>query len=71
MTGSTGWLGGLVALFMVSAAENEKRLDEHRAFLDATAAAGGEYVVYVSFFGAAPDRRFPLAPAHFATASRS
>ena len=115
MTGSTGWLGGLVArgvaehgiaqrllvrdvgraprvsgatvamcaygdspasaealdgvstLFMVSAAENEKRLDEHRTFVDAAARAGVEHVVYVSFFGAAPEATFTLARDHFAT----
>ena len=115
VTGSTGWLGGLVArdladrgvaqrllvrdvsrapellgsvaaqcsyrdvdaaraalegaetLFMVSAAESEDRLDEHRAFVDAAAAAGVRHVVYVSFFGAAPDATFTLARDHAAT----
>ena len=52
---------------MVSAAENETRLDEHRAFVDAAADAGVEHVVYVSFFGAAPDATFTLARDHFAT----
>lgn len=115
MTGSTGWLGGLVArdlagrgvaqrllvrdlarapelpgavavacsyrdteasraalegvrtLFMVSAAESEDRLDEHRSFVDAAAAAGVRHVVYVSFFGAASDATFTLARDHAAT----
>lgn len=118
VTGSTGWLGGLVArdladrgvaqrllvrdvsrapellgsvaaqcsyrdvdaaraalegaetLFMVSAAESEDRLDEHRAFVDAAAAAGVRHVVYVSFFGAAPDATFTLARDHAATEER-
>jgi uncharacterized protein YbjT (DUF2867 family) len=60
-------LDGVTTLFMVSAAENEKRLDEHRAFVDAAAGAGVEHVVYVSFFGAAPDATFTLARDHFAT----
>ena len=60
-------LEGVSTLFMVSAAENEKRLDEHRAFVDAAAGAGVEHVVYVSFFGAAPDATFTLARDHFAT----
>ena len=50
--------------------ENEKRLDEHRAFVDAAAGAGVEHVVYVSFFGAAPDATFTLARDHFATEPR-
>jgi len=54
-------------LFMVSAAENEDRLAEHRAFGDAAAAAGVGHVVYVSFFGAAPDATFTLARDHAAT----
>ena len=60
-------LEGVSTLFMVSAAENEKRLDEHLAFVDAAAGAGVEHVVYVSFFGAAPDATFTLARDHFAT----
>jgi NAD(P)H dehydrogenase (quinone) len=51
----------------VSAAENEHRLTEHRTFLDAAAAAGVGHVVYVSFFGAAPDATFTLARDHAAT----
>jgi uncharacterized protein YbjT (DUF2867 family) len=60
-------LDGVSTLFMVSAAEHEKRLDEHRAFVDAAAGAGVEHVVYVSFFGAAPGATFTLARDHFAT----
>ncbi len=33
-------LDGVSTLFMVSAAEHEKRLEEHRAFIDAAAGAG-------------------------------
>ncbi len=60
-------LAGVETLFMVSAAENEDRLGEHRAFVDAAAAAGVGHVVYVSFFGAAPDATFTLARDHAAT----
>src|SRR6476659_2243343 len=45
-------LTGVRTLLMVSAAEQEDRLAEHRAFVDAAAAAGVEHVVYISFFGA-------------------
>ncbi|MFM6851636.1 MAG: SDR family oxidoreductase [Terrabacter sp.] len=60
-------LAGVETLFMVSGAENEHRLAEHRAFVDAAAAAGVRHVVYVSFFGAAPDATFTLARDHAAT----
>ena len=60
-------LEGVETLFMVSAAENEDRLAEHRAFVDAAAAAGVRHVVYVSFFGAAPGATFTLARDHAAT----
>ena len=52
---------------MVSASESEDRLDEHRTFVDAAVAAGVRHVVYVSFFGAAPDATFTLARDHAAT----
>lgn len=64
---STAALRGSRTLFMVSAAESESRLDEHRAFIDAAATAGVEHVVYTSFFGASPDSTFTLARDHFAT----
>ncbi|MER7073522.1 SDR family oxidoreductase [Terrabacter sp. NPDC000476] len=60
-------LEGVRTLFMVSAAESEDRLDEHRSFVDAAAAAGVRHVVYVSFFGAAPEATFTLARDHAAT----
>ena len=58
---------GVRTLFMVSAAEKEDRLTEHRTFVDAAAAAGVEHVVYISFFGAAPNATFTLARDHWAT----
>ncbi|WP_076259545.1 SDR family oxidoreductase [Intrasporangium flavum] len=60
-------LDGVDTLFMVSAAENADRLAEHRAFVDVAVAAGVGHVVYVSFFGAAPDATFTLARDHAAT----
>ncbi|WP_157000420.1 NmrA family NAD(P)-binding protein [Leucobacter komagatae] len=60
-------LSGVATLFMVSAAESETRLDEHRTFIDAAAAAGVRHVVYTSFVGAAPDATFTLARDHFFT----
>ncbi len=60
-------LDGLEVVLMVSAAESEHRLDEHRAFVDAAAAAGVRHLVYVSFFGAAPDATFTLARDHHVT----
>ena len=62
-----GALEGVDTLLMVSAAENADRLAEHRAFVDAAAAAGVGHVVYISFFGAAPDATFTLARDHAAT----
>ena len=60
-------LDGVGILFMVSAAEDEQRLDDHRTFVDAAVAAGVEHIVYVSFFGAAQDATFTLARDHWAT----
>jgi uncharacterized protein YbjT (DUF2867 family) len=60
-------LSGARTVLMVSASESADRLAQHRAFLDAVAEAGVEHVVYVSFFGAAPDAAFTLARDHFHT----
>lgn len=60
-------LRGTSVVFMVSAAESADRLDQHRAFIDAAAAAGVRHVVYTSFLGAAPDATFTLARDHWAT----
>lgn len=59
-------LRGVDVLFMVSAAENEHRLDQHRAFVDAAASAGVD-IVYTSFLGAAEDATVTLARDHWAT----
>jgi NAD(P)H dehydrogenase (quinone) len=60
-------LQGVQTLFMVSAAESEDRLDEHRAFVDAAAEAGVQHVVYTSFAGASADSVFTLGRDHFHT----
>jgi len=60
-------LDGLDVVLMVSAAESERRLDEHLAFVDAAAEAGVRHLVYVSFYGASPDATFLLARDHHAT----
>jgi len=55
-------LEGLETVLMVSGSESATRVDEHKSFIDAAAAAGVEHLVYVSFYGAAPDATFTLAP---------
>lgn len=60
-------LTGVDTLLMVSAAESADRLEQHRSFVDAAAAAGVRHVVYTSFHGAAPDATFTLARDHWAT----
>ena len=54
-------------VLMVSAAESEDRLEQHRTFVDAAASAGVKHLVYTSFYGAAPDATFTLARDHAAT----
>jgi uncharacterized protein YbjT (DUF2867 family) len=60
-------LDGLDTVLMVSAAEDEHRLDEHRAFVDAAGEAGVRHLVYISFYGASPDATFTLARDHYLT----
>lgn len=62
-----GLNGGLDTVLMVSASETADRVDQHRTFIDAAAAAGVGHLVYVSFYGAAPDATFTLARDHWAT----
>ena len=64
---SVAALEGVDTLFMVSAAENEDRLAEHRTFIDAASEAGVRHVVYTSFLGAAEDAAFTLGRDHWAT----
>jgi NAD(P)H dehydrogenase (quinone) len=60
-------LEGADTVLMVSASETPDRVDQHRTFVDAAAAAGVRHLVYTSFFGAAPDAVFTLARDHWAT----
>ncbi len=60
-------LEGIEVALMVSGAESATRLAEHRSFVDAAAAAGVAHLVYISFYGAAPDATFTLARDHHAT----
>lgn len=64
---ATAALQGADAVLMVSASESPDRLEQHRTFIDAAAAAGVRHVVYTSFLGAAPDATFTLARDHWAT----
>jgi NAD(P)H dehydrogenase (quinone) len=60
-------LRGVETLFMVSAAEAEDRLGQHRAFVDAAEEAGVGSIVYTSFVGASATSRFTLGRDHGAT----
>jgi uncharacterized protein YbjT (DUF2867 family) len=60
-------LTGIETVLMVSASESPDRVDQHRTFIDAAAAAGVGHLVYISFYGAAPDATFTLARDHWAT----
>ena len=60
-------LTGIDTLLMVSASEDVDRLGQHRAFVQAAAAAGVRHVVYTSFQGAAADCTFTLGRDHWAT----
>ena len=54
-------------VLMVSSTEAPNRLDAHRTFVDAAAAAGVSHVVYTSFVSAAPRATLTLARDHWAT----
>ena len=60
-------LQGAHTLFLVPAAEAPDRVDQHRAAVDAAAAAGVQRIVYLSFLRAAPDATFTLARDHWHT----
>ena len=54
-------------VLMVSASETPDRVAQHTAFVDAAVAAGVQHLVYISFYGAAPDCIFTLGRDHYAT----
>ena len=54
-------------VLMVSASETQDRVAQHTAFVDAAATAGVEHLIYISFYGAAPDSTFTLGRDHYAT----
>lgn len=60
-------LAGIELLLMVSAAESESRLEEHRTFIEAAASAGVRHVVYTTFLGASPQATFTLSRTHWHT----
>ncbi|MEU1040567.1 SDR family oxidoreductase [Streptomyces sp. NPDC005551] len=60
-------LRGVDRVLMVSASEAPDRPAQHRAFVDAAAEAGVGHLVYISFYGAAPDATFTLARDHWHT----
>ncbi|MCS7479377.1 SDR family oxidoreductase [Umezawaea endophytica] len=62
-----GALRGIDRVLMVSASETPDRIALHRSFVDAAVDAGVEHLVYISFFGAAPNATFTLARDHWAT----
>jgi NAD(P)H dehydrogenase (quinone) len=58
---------GADTVFLVSAAEDEHRVDLHRRAVDAAVAAGVERIVYTSFLAAAGDCAFTFGRDHFHT----
>jgi uncharacterized protein YbjT (DUF2867 family) len=60
-------LAGVDTLFMVSGREQKGRVAEHAAAVDAAVEAGVGRIVYLSFYGAAPDCTFTFGRDHFHT----
>jgi uncharacterized protein YbjT (DUF2867 family) len=60
-------LAGADTLYLVSAAEDEGRLEQHLTAVEPAAAAGVRRIVYTSFLGATEDAVFTLARQHAAT----
>jgi len=60
-------LDGVATLLMVSASEDRERVKLHTTAVEAAVAAGVGWVVYTSFFGAAPDCTFTFGRDHWHT----
>src|SRR4051812_48721144 len=60
-------LDGVSTVFLIPAAEAPDRVAQHVSAVDAAVAAGVRWIVYLSFFAAAPDATFTLARDHWAT----
>lgn len=60
-------LKGIDVLLMVSARENQERVEEHKEFLDAVKLAGVQHIVYTSFYGADEKATFTLSRDHAQT----
>jgi NAD(P)H dehydrogenase (quinone) len=54
-------------VFLVSAGDDEHRIDLHRSAVDAAAAAGARRIVYTSYLHAQPDTVFTFGRDHFDT----
>jgi NAD(P)H dehydrogenase (quinone) len=67
VNGFAAALDGVHTLYLVSAAEAEDRVQQHRTAVAAAARAGVQRVVYTSFLGAARDSVFTLGRHHAAT----
>jgi uncharacterized protein YbjT (DUF2867 family) len=65
--GNAEALRGVDTLLMVSAAESDDRVGEHRGFVESAVEAGVRHVVYTSFVGAGDDSGFLLGRDHGAT----
>lgn len=66
-TAMTAALEGVDTLYLVSAAEDPHRVDQHVTAVDAALTAGVHRIVYTSFVNASPDATFTFARDHFAT----
>lgn len=60
-------LEGADVLFLIPATAAPDRVERHKTAIDAAVAAGIEYIVYLSFFGASPEATFTLARDHWHT----
>ncbi|MFG2038574.1 SDR family oxidoreductase [Dactylosporangium sp. NPDC048998] len=66
-SGMTEAIRGADTLFLVSAREDANRVQAHKSAVDAAVDAGVERIVYISFFGAAPECTFTFGRDHWHT----